>query len=159
MAEKLRLFASRPARRKGTSKLSPKLEIPPLFACKALACRVGNRGGLGPSAAGQLEEKLRAQCHALPRTRLSSAIDQRDRCGGVTDTDQEDRVRAVGVTVSGKQRNRLPIFAPCSRGIPNAGKHRRGRGGGAGGLRVLGEQRNQLRTGVQIGRASCRERV
>src|SRR2546422_4511082 len=146
MAEKLRLFASRPARRKGTSKLSPKLEIPPLFACKALACRVGNRGGLGPSAAGQLEEKLRAQCHALPRTRLSSAIDQRDRCGGVTDTDQEDRGRAVEGTVSGKQRIPLPIFAPCSRRIPNAGKHRRGRGPGPGGPPRPPEQRNPPRT-------------
>src|SRR6266404_8229714 len=148
MPKKLRLFASRPARRKGTSKLLPKLEIPPLFACKAPACRVGNRGGRGPSAAGQLEEKLRAQGHALPRTRLYGAIDQRDRCGGVTDADEEDCVRAVEVTVSGEQRIRLPIFAPCSRGVPNAGEHRRGRGVCAVGLRMLGEQRNQLRTVV-----------
>src|SRR5438445_7311764 len=147
-AAKLRLFATRPGQTQPAANSLPKLGIPPLFTRKPPACRVGNRGGLGPAAARQLEEKLRAQRHALPGSRLSRSIDQCDRRGGVTDTDQEDGVRAIEVTVSGAERIGCPIFAPCPRRVANAGKHRRGRGVGSVGLRMLGEQRDQLRTVV-----------
>src|SRR6267143_5407307 len=121
MDEKVRLFASRRARRKRHKSLA-KLEIPAPFPCKTAARRVGDGGGLRAVAASQLEQKLCAQRHALPRTRSPTSIDQRDRCGGVTDTDQEDCVRAVEVTVSRKQRIRLLRFVAGSRSITSAGK-------------------------------------
>src|SRR6267143_5397658 len=136
MDDKVRLFASHRVRRK-THKSLAKLEIPGLFACKAAARRVSDGGGLGPVAASQLEQKLGAQRHALPRTRSPASIDQRDRCGGVTDTDQEDCVRPVEVTVSRKQRIRLLIFVPGSRSITSAGKDGCGRGVGPVGLRMI----------------------
>src|SRR5438309_8386626 len=50
--------------------------------------------------------------HSFP-TRRSSDL--------VTDTDQEDGVRAIEVTVSGEERIGCPIFAPCPRRVANAG--------------------------------------
>src|SRR6266849_2213430 len=94
-----------------------KLQIPGLFPCKTAARRVRNCGGLGPMAASQLEEKRRTQRHALARRRSPPSIYQRNRCGGVTDADQEDCVRPAEVTVSWKERIGFLIFAPCARGV------------------------------------------
>src|SRR5947208_9064486 len=140
-------------RKSGFLQLSlAKLEIPASFAEETATRRVGDRGGRGAVAASQLEQKLCAQYHALAGTRSRPSMDQRDRGGSVTDADQEGCVRPIEVTVSGKQRIRLLIFAPCSRRIASAGKDGGGRGVGPVGLRMILQQRHQLRTIVAPGR-------